>query len=473
MDSISGYSSYNYQPAMESGNIDSEIDPGESSPSEDTSEGAPASTADNAGISEEAREEKSKPSGQSGAKDILSWFGDSGDKKDMADEKSNPAEGKAPAAKKEDGATAKKDMEFYEKMASELGHSVGGDGKQKPLSDDQKRILAEGLSRYDSGVLDKLKQIGMKFDIFDTKNPPPGGFPKGSVLDDTSKWEDNKAGYYSKDSKTICLRQDSFEGGMKEDTLNTITHETAHAVDDLLEADYPSKESPTSEFMSFKDETLKSLYNSYNERCDNYSREGISRIGFPSATAGDAQGGSLAGEQKENPQWSGYARTNESEYFAEGMMKYTAGGEAKEGFKKADPDLYAFVEKKMDQAKGPLPEYKAPPPPTPEQARKMREAFSLPSEVSGALLTGNMEETKKILGEFPDYLKQGSFGGIHPLYAAAFGEKPKEMLAFLAGQGMDINAKAMGGRTVLEMAQEAGRKEVVEILRSLGAKDKQ
>ncbi len=158
------------------------------------------------------------------------------------------------------------------------------------------------------------------------------------------KWEDNKAAYYAREDKTVCLRQDSFEDKRKDDTLNTITHETAHAVDDLLEADRPSEGAPVADMMSFNDETLKKLYESYNERCNNHAK--VSMGGFFGGADG-MQGGRGTGEQVKNPQWSDYARTNESEYFAEGMMKFTAGGEAREGFKKADPGLYDFVEKKM------------------------------------------------------------------------------------------------------------------------------
>ncbi|MDQ7826408.1 MAG: hypothetical protein RDV48_26635 [Candidatus Eremiobacteraeota bacterium] len=484
MDSISGISIYDDQPAIEDREITGTSLEGRgiaetgaprsvSAPVETTADSV-ISTEDSTSISDEAQEERTRRSGQPGAGAKAADPGTNEIRPDMAAPASAPAEGKAPASKVGEAATADKKKEYYEKYAADLGGSIGGDGKRKPLNDEQKKILAEGLSRYDSSVLDKLKEMGIKFDIYDTKNPPPGGYPKGSILDDSGTWEDNKAGYYARDSKTVCLRQDSFEGGMKEDTLNTISHETAHGVDDLLEADQPSGGYMGNEMMSFKDETLKMLYAAYNQRCDTYENDASSQAGTGLAGIGGIQDGKGAVNESKNPNWSSYARTNESEYFAEGMMKYTAGKDSREAFKNADPDLYGFVEKKMDQAKDPMPEYKEPPPPpppTPEQAKKFREMFSLPSEVSDALISGNVKEMKEIMSDFPDYLKQGSFGGIHPLYAAAIGEKPKEMLTFLVGQGLDVNAKCMGDKTVLELVREAGRKDVEEILKSLGAKD--
>jgi hypothetical protein len=341
-----------------------------------------------------------------------------------------------------------RDMEYYNKTAAEMGHTVGADGKQAALSGEQRNILAAGLSRYDPAVLDRLKEMGLKINIYDHTKAPEGGFPNGGpdgFLGEKNTWKENVAGYYERDSKTLCLRRDSFSKGMNNDSLNTITHETGHAIDDMLEADYPG--SGRGDLMSFKDKKLDGLYNKYMER-----------TATPHPGAND-------------PLWSDYARTSSSEYFAEGTMKYVAGGKDRESLKKADPGLFSYVQQKLDRARGPLPEYKAPPPPTAAESRKFREMYTLPGDFTGAMLTGNKEEAKKLVAEFPDFLKKGpAFGGLSPVTAAMMGEKPKEMLEFLIASGADINAKDANGQTTLQVLQEAGRNDLVQILRAHGAR---
>ncbi|GEM_PF-1452937 len=347
--------------------------------------------------------------------------------------------------------TSGTDMTYFENLAQTLGHSVGPDGKEMPLTDEQKLTLAKGLSRFDRKALERLKEMGMKINIYDHKNPPPEGFP-GGPLDDKSTWEANKAGYYQRDKKLICLRADRVNKDSPEDQIGTITHEIGHAVDDLLEADEPSGSLLSTNLLTFDDKRIKDLYDKYMER----SKE----LSF----------GSL------NPVWSDYAMKNEQEYFAEGVRMYTAGGKDMEILKTKDPELYKYVEEKLSKAESPLPEYKPPEfkpiEMTEADIESFRKRFAVPQNISEAILTGNVESLKELITKYPDMVKQGIMGELTPMHVVVNGGiHSKEIVELLIGAGADINAKDSAGNTPLKLATMSGETEIAEILKAHGAKE--
>jgi ankyrin repeat protein len=93
---------------------------------------------------------------------------------------------------------------------------------------------------------------------------------------------------------------------------------------------------------------------------------------------------------------------------------------------------------------------------------------------------GMMRENEKITPEFAEFLLAqgaeidekntvGGYKGYTPLFwATLYGET--DVVKFLAEKGADVNSVAENGKTPLSVATEAGHEEIVEILKSHGAK---
>jgi ankyrin repeat protein len=63
----------------------------------------------------------------------------------------------------------------------------------------------------------------------------------------------------------------------------------------------------------------------------------------------------------------------------------------------------------------------------------------------------------------------GSYAGYTPLFWAVLSDEEK-LVSFLVKHGADVNAKSNNGKTPLSIATEAGSANIVEILKSAGAK---
>jgi ankyrin repeat protein len=99
---------------------------------------------------------------------------------------------------------------------------------------------------------------------------------------------------------------------------------------------------------------------------------------------------------------------------------------------------------------------------------------------SQCITMGMMRENEKITPEFAEFLLAqgaeidekntvGGYKGYTPLFwATLYGET--DVVKFLAEKGADVNAVAENGKTPLSVATEAGHEEIVEILKSHGAK---
>jgi ankyrin repeat protein len=99
---------------------------------------------------------------------------------------------------------------------------------------------------------------------------------------------------------------------------------------------------------------------------------------------------------------------------------------------------------------------------------------------SQCITMGMMRENEKITPEFAEFLLAqgaeidekntvGGYKGYTPLFwATLYGET--DVVKFLAEKGADVNSVAENGKTPLSVATEAGHEEIVEILKSHGAK---
>jgi hypothetical protein len=203
----------------------------------------------------------------------------------------------------------------YFNIAAQMGRSVDAYGREVPLSRDQQNILAASLSRYDVSTLQNLQREGLRIRLYDSENPPAGGYPGGN-----SSWDRSTLGFYRGNEKLLCLRQKDFRNGLTNDVQDVVHHEVAHAVDDMLHPDNASGRVMATE----QDPYMRQLYSNYKNR-----------------TAAN-----------QGYQWSSYAKTNVKEYFADGVEFYMGGSQKREMLRQKDPELYAQVEKMLGRASG-------------------------------------------------------------------------------------------------------------------------
>ncbi len=343
----------------------------------------------------------------------------------------------APAA----GATASTTdpaLAPYENLAAVMGRNVDSKGKQTPLTKEQKQILGTALSRFDPATVENMKELGVKIRIYDPEKPPPGGFP-GKEKWNTQPLERTLA-FYNSPSKTVCFRKDSFAKGLDESELGTMRHEFGHVADDMLAADNPADKMFANQ-MSISETRLESAYQNYMERTDT-----------PSVLSDDTS-------------WRDNAYRGNFEYWAEGVRLYTGSDEEKQKLKEAEPDLYALVEEKLGQTKGPLPKFVPDTPrPLTEEDIKAAQHFFAPMKFNEAVFSGNMQEMKELIGQYPDLVKGGGgmLGGMPPIQAAVITPKNSlETVKFLISVGADPNE-------ALKYAREAGKKDIVAYLCTIG-----
>ncbi|MHC9543428.1 MAG: zinc-dependent peptidase [Vulcanimicrobiota bacterium] len=206
-------------------------------------------------------------------------------------------------------------MPQYYNIASQMGRNVDASGREVPLSREQQTILAASLSKYDLSTLQSLQQEGLRIRLYDSENPPAGGYPGGQ-----SEWDRNTLGLYRGNEKLLALRQKDFQRGLTNEVQDVVHHEVAHAVDDML---YPDS-ARGREMSTENDPYMRQLYSNYKNRT-------ASNQGY---------------------QWSNYAKTNVKEYFADGVEFYMGGPEKRETLRQKDPELYAQVEQMLGRASG-------------------------------------------------------------------------------------------------------------------------
>ncbi|MGV8118775.1 MAG: zinc-dependent peptidase [Candidatus Xenobiia bacterium LiM19] len=206
-------------------------------------------------------------------------------------------------------------MPQYYNIASQMGRNIDANGREVPLSREQQTILAASLSKYDLSTLQNLQQEGLRIRLYDSENPPAGGYPGGQP-----EWDRNTLGLYRGNEKLLALRQKDFQRGLTSGVQDVVHHEVAHAVDDML---YPDS-ARGREMSTENDPYMRQLYSNYKNRT-------ASNQGY---------------------QWSNYAKTNVKEYFADGVEFYMGGPEKRETLRQKDPELYAQVEQMLGRASG-------------------------------------------------------------------------------------------------------------------------
>jgi len=206
-------------------------------------------------------------------------------------------------------------MPQYYNIASQMGRNIDAYGREAPLTREQQTILAASLSKYDLSTLQSLQQEGLRIRLYDSDNPPVGGYPGGN-----STWDRNTLGLYRGNEKLLALRQKDFQRGLTDEVQDVVHHEVAHAVDDML---YPDS-ARGREMSTEHDPYMRQLYSKYKSR-----------------TA-----------LNQGYQWSSYAKTNVKEYFAEGVEFFMGSPEKRETLRQKDPELYAQVEHMLSRASG-------------------------------------------------------------------------------------------------------------------------
>ena len=196
-----------------------------------------------------------------------------------------------------------------EQMMQEKGRiidqMISGD-----ISDRHRKMVKNGLKDWGNNDLEKLKNAGVKIEVrnkqdfikhFEDKyGTPPvvektvGGKTERSLA----------AGAYDNEDKKVMLRSDRL-------FPNMISHEMAHADDDIREKDSFFGE----KMKSCEDPKFKKLYEAYLER---------------------TKGGNKSGAM-----WSDYARQDVKEYWAEGMSQYK-NSYNRARLEKLDPQLAEY-----------------------------------------------------------------------------------------------------------------------------------
>jgi hypothetical protein len=205
-------------------------------------------------------------------------------------------------------------MARFDAIADRMGQNMGPNGEPRRLTDEQRYQLGADLSRFDPATLQNLDQNGVKIKIYDHENPPPGGYPGGRA-----EWKKNSGGYYVYNDKSIVLKQSNFRNGGNIRSTDITHHELGHAVDDLLAPD--NAQGP--QLATDQDPYLQNIYQQYKTRA----------------------------EADKSQEWSAYGTTSPQEYFAEGVSEYLGGDKAKQMLKEKDPQLFAYVDQKMNQSK--------------------------------------------------------------------------------------------------------------------------
>jgi hypothetical protein len=300
-------------------------------------------------------------------------------------------------------------MAKYEELAGKVGAGIGPDGTTQALTDEQRYSLATALGRYDLETLNNFDKSGMKIRLVDDENPPPGGYPGGRT-----EWLEGGLGYYTKSQKTVVLKQSDFQNGGNIVGVDTLHHELGHAVDDMLTPD-----SATGQVREFteSDPRLNQMFEDYKTRTQD----------DPSKT------------------WSGYAKTNPQEYFAEGVMKYLGGDKQKAQLQNMDPALYAYVEEMLNKSKdGNLPNNQVEKPAYPTFPGGGFPGGGFPTFPGGGFPGGGFPG-----GGFPTFPGGGFPGGGFPTFPGGgfpgggfppFGNNPifpPTQLPFQPGPGMD------------------------------------
>lgn len=254
-------------------------------------------------------------------------------------------------------------MEVYEKYADEMGSFLKDDGKTSKLSDDQRYALASALSRFDPGLLENIKNSDVKYIIANAEKTPDSGYP---VLEDEKadesgkwmqKWPDQVGGIYSYPNNTISLRKEDLENGGSFEAMDTIRHETGHAIDDILISDWISKAGISSDNRSY------TMDPSNQDTSDRLQVEKMSDS-YPQLQ--DMQKAykervkeAIANNNPQSSMWSPYAfeSPKTSEYFAEGVKMFTGNENMKNTLKQMDPELYEFVKTTIGMASIDMPQF--------------------------------------------------------------------------------------------------------------------
>jgi hypothetical protein len=224
-------------------------------------------------------------------------------------------------------AAAKKEWEQKQQIVGDMA------GNATPK---QKQMISMGLMGWKNDELKKLKDGGVKIDVL--KKDDFLAYDKQVKQGSANKLKEEALGYYNGGNKKLVLREDDLSS-------RVVSHEMGHALDDMRAPDAAKSKNPiaavgrgleklgTKALNAAGIETakenpvkwdsgnpeFKKLYDGYMKRTDGMDKEG----------------GQL---------WSAYGRTNEREYFAEGM-EFFKNPFKKEELKKNDPALFAYLSK--------------------------------------------------------------------------------------------------------------------------------
>jgi len=198
-----------------------------------------------------------------------------------------------------------------------MGSSVDGEGNVTELTNDRQYLLGQSLTSFSPDVLEKLKNAGVQYMIFDENDAPPGRLPNGD-----SQWPAGAGAFYTRNNNIVSIKGSDLENGGSALANYIIHHETGHALDDLLVNDAFNMFNPQgTSFNMFTDsaqghQDVGTLYNNYLE-------------------------GTKDGTQQT---WSSYAKTNVHEYFAEGVAMYVGSPSQQEQLRRQDPDLFSYID---------------------------------------------------------------------------------------------------------------------------------
>lgn len=193
------------------------------------------------------------------------------------------------------------------KYAQQDAFTVASNGKHDHLNARELQAVAWSVAHYPSKVIDALLRHHVKLELAGPKTP-------AKYLPDGQPWVPNAGGYWTSDANTATSQRqysDIANTATRDyDTSWVVTHELAHAVDDI--------EAPgVNSFGTQNDPKFQKMYHDYVK-----------------ATKGNPTGKNVI-----DPEAKNYAATSPLEFFAEGAREYLTDPNR---LRQRDRALYAY-----------------------------------------------------------------------------------------------------------------------------------
>lgn len=177
-------------------------------------------------------------------------------------------------------------------MARDHAYRLDASGTQSPLDPEEQLAIAQQLSQFSVGQLNRLNDKNVGYVVVDPYHTPPG-----------MTWDMKEAAFYDPDLKSVFISQYRLDG--------TVIHETAHALDNVM--------AQGTQFSSQASPGLRTAYQDYAQR-----------VHQAPSSDWDAQ-------------YQAYAATNVLEFTAEATRMYLQSDATRTQLHALDPETYQAI----------------------------------------------------------------------------------------------------------------------------------